>query len=132
VLDASTQAAAAAARELREPLPFTGLAELELQNAISLRVFRRQMTAAEAAEAWRAVQHDIADGVLVPAGIPASVYERAVRLSRERTPGTGCRSLDVLHVALALVQGAEAFLTFDRRQRALARAEGLKVPLRIR
>ena len=36
---------------------------------------------------------------------------------------------DVLHIATALHLGAREFLTFDRNQKKLAEAEGLKVPL---
>lgn len=36
--------------------------------------------------------------------------------------------MDLLHVAGALEIGATAFVTFDRRQGELARAEGLRVP----
>lgn len=40
---------------------------------------------------------------------------------------TGTRSLDILHVATALVLGCQTFHTFDTRQGKLARAAGLKV-----
>jgi predicted nucleic acid-binding protein len=36
------------------------------------------------------------------------------------------RSWDVLHVATALQLGVHTFLSFDRRQRSLAVANGLK------
>ena len=39
----------------------------------------------------------------------------------------GCRGFDLLHVACALELECEAFLTADRIQGALARAEGLAV-----
>lgn len=41
----------------------------------------------------------------------------------------GSRTLDILQVAGALIAHAEAFLTFDRQQAALARAEGLQTPI---
>jgi predicted nucleic acid-binding protein len=34
--------------------------------------------------------------------------------------------LDLIHVAIALESGAENFLSFDNRQRLLARAAGLR------
>ncbi len=43
----------------------------------------------------------------------------------KNTERLGCRAFDVLHVALALELECETFLTSDRIQRALARAEGL-------
>ena len=56
-----------------------------------------------------------------------------VRLARafslQRTAHGGHRTLDVLHVATAVHLGARRFLTFDDRQRNLARHAGLEVPL---
>lgn len=48
------------------------------------------------------------------------------RLSRE-TPRTGCRTMDIFHVACALQIPACRFLTFDRRQSLLAGWAGLDV-----
>jgi len=48
----------------------------------------------------------------------------AERLSALHSETLGTRSLDVLHVASALVLGRNEFLTFDNRQGALARAGG--------
>jgi predicted nucleic acid-binding protein len=50
---------------------------------------------------------------------------RARTLSEKHTERLGCRAFDLLHVALALELECEAFLTSDRIQGALARAEGL-------
>ena len=49
----------------------------------------------------------------------------ADRLRAEYTPVLGVRSLDILHVAIALSLHAKTFLTFDDRQRALAVQAGL-------
>ena len=55
------------------------------------------------------------------------VWERALSLSRRRSARLGTRTLDVLHVAAALVHKPDVFYTFDERQRQLARAERLSV-----
>ncbi len=39
----------------------------------------------------------------------------------------GCRTLDIIHVAAAIVLGAKIFITFDGRQAALAKQAGLAV-----
>lgn len=52
----------------------------------------------------------------------------AERLSALHSETLGTRSLDILHVAAALVLGLPEFLTFDQRQLALARAAGMRVP----
>jgi predicted nucleic acid-binding protein len=72
---------------------------------------------------------DLAAGVLAHAAVawPEVLWE-AERLSAGHSETMGTRSLDILHVASALVLGAEQFVTFDTRQGALARAAGLRVP----
>jgi predicted nucleic acid-binding protein len=59
----------------------------------------------------------------------ADVVGIAERLSAQYTWTQGYRGFDVLHVATALHLGAREFLTFDARQKELAEAEGLRVPL---
>jgi predicted nucleic acid-binding protein len=56
------------------------------------------------------------------------ISTEAERLSAGFTARIGTRSLDILHVANALVLGATSFLTFDKRQAELAKSAGLKVP----
>jgi predicted nucleic acid-binding protein len=51
----------------------------------------------------------------------------AAGISRAHAPALGCRTLDLLHVATALELGLRIFVTFDDRQKQLARAAGLKV-----
>jgi hypothetical protein len=57
------------------------------------------------------------------------MWIEAERLSALHSETLGTRSLDILHVAAALVLGSSEFLTFDARQAALAKAAGLKVPV---
>jgi predicted nucleic acid-binding protein len=57
------------------------------------------------------------------------VLKGALRLASEHTDSKGCRSMDIIHVALALHMGSREFLTFDSHRRKLAEAEGLTVPL---
>ncbi len=56
-----------------------------------------------------------------------SVFRRAHRLSRRHAATLAVRSLDLLHVALALEMSAGEFLSFDDRQGKTATAEGLTV-----
>jgi hypothetical protein len=58
-------------------------------------------------------------------GISSAVYETSMRLSRKHTAVLGTRSLDLIHVATAIVLGAEQMCSFDRSQWKLALAEGL-------
>jgi predicted nucleic acid-binding protein len=127
VLDVNSARAAASLRRTKFPISISVFGELELSNAISLRLFRGELRAAEAKAAYRLVGQDIEGGVLESKPIPGAAFERAKRIARRATPRFGTRTIDVLHVALALQFGAEAFYTFDVRQAKLAIAEGLRL-----
>lgn len=126
--DALTRRVIARMRGQALPLPFTWLHQLELRNALRLRVFRREITATQREASLNAMLADLAAGVLAAASPAlAAVMTEAERLSATHSEKLGTRSLDILHVASALVLGSESFLTFDRRQAALARVSGMKV-----
>lgn len=57
----------------------------------------------------------------------SSIYAKAQELSNKHTPAVATRSLDLMHLAAALLSGARTFLTFDKRQAKAAFAEGLLV-----
>ncbi len=63
----------------------------------------------------------------VSPSLPEMLVE-AERLSARHSEALGTRTLDILHVAAALVLGATQLLTFDDRQAGLARDVGLHVP----
>jgi len=72
----------------------------------------------------------LAEGRLVQTGYDwTSVAGLTERLSAQHTARFGCRIFDILLVAVSLSLGEREFLTFDSRQRLLAEAEGLTVPL---
>ena len=127
--DAHTARAAARMARQALPLPFVWLHQLELRNALRLRVFRREITRPQRDAALNLLLADLAGGVLAaaaPAHVP--MMTEAERLSALHSETLGTRSLDILHVASALVLGTTDFLTCDQRQAALAKAAGLKVP----
>ena len=127
--DAHTRRAVSRMQRQRLPLPMTWLHQLEFRNALRLRVFRREVTASQRDASLNAMLADLAAGVLTVTAPPlAAILTEAERLSVLHTETIGTRSLDVLHVASALVLGLRACLTFDIRQIALAKAAGLKVP----
>lgn len=126
--DAHTSRAVAWMQGQRDPLPFTGLHRLEFRNALRLRVFRKEITPEQRELAFQAMLADLACEVFVSLD-PSwpEVLMEAERLSAAHSETTGTRSLDVLHVASALVLGAREFLTFDVRQGVLASASGLRL-----
>jgi hypothetical protein len=109
-------------------LPLTPLGMLELRNAFNRSVQRQRLTPAQRDALWRDVEADIASGFLVPTPVASDeLHKMARQLSDRHTPTLGTRSLDLLHVAAALVLGAKEFFSFDDRQRKAAAGEGLKV-----
>jgi predicted nucleic acid-binding protein len=132
ITDANSEAALEGVRLAALPFALTPFGRLELTNAIHLRHFRREITPAEAKGVLDSVASDFVAGALSCIPVPAAMFEHAEALAAKHTGRLGVRSLDVLHVAVALELQAEAFLTFDRRQARLARAEGLATPVRIR
>lgn len=127
--DVHTTRAAARMKRQELPLPLTWLHHLELRNALRLRVFRGEITAAQRDASLNAFLADQAGRVFIAASpAPSAVATEAERLSALHSQHLGTRSLDILHVAGALVLGANEFLTFDHRQAILAKAAGLRVP----
>jgi predicted nucleic acid-binding protein len=127
VLDTNSALAAARMSRVELPIVSTPFGELEIANAISLRLFRRELNATEAKVAYTLFQKDVEGGVIQIKPIPNTVFEGAKQIARRRTQRLGTRTLDVLHVALALQFRTETFYTFDARQAKLAKAEGLAI-----
>jgi len=113
-----------------EPIAFTPLQRLELRNAIRLHQWRGHIESNVARGAIRQTDQDLQDGFLVhvAAGF-ADVCRKADELSEQNS---GCRTLDLIHAATALVIRANDFLSFDKRQRMLAKGAGLNVMPRMR
>ena len=108
-------------------LPMTPHGRLEIVNGICLAAFRKVIDAEALTDAIASFEEDLAEGRYVEADVLwRATVKRAGELSRARTPVLGCRTLDVLHVATAIELGLRDFVTFDSRQRQLARVAGLK------
>lgn len=111
-----------------EELPFNPLHRLEVFNGLRLAVFRGEITGEERERAFRQIEEDLSDGILVHVPLPwTDALRKAEQLSADHAERIGGRSADTLHVAAAILTGTRRFLTFDKRQRALARAAGLEV-----
>lgn len=105
---------------------FTPLHELELTNAFALKLFRKEITQDQLDSVLDTIDQDRSAKVLEAVSPDnGDLYRRAVRLAKEHTSQMGTRSLDVAHVAAALIAACDAFLTNDERQFRLAKAAGL-------
>ena len=110
------------------PYVLTQWQELEVKNAIRLKAFRVEITAAEMNQSIAAFEQDVAAGRWQrPAYTAATVEQKAEGLSAGYSAALGCRTLDIILFAAALVLGAKEFVTFDARQGALAKKVGLTV-----
>ena len=111
-------------------LLITPLHDAEARNAFALKVFRREITPREQRGLLRQWGQDLTTGRLGTQAVDwALVFRRTAAMSGEWTPNLGCRTLDVMHVASALILGAREFVTLDLRQRRLAESVGLATPV---
>jgi predicted nucleic acid-binding protein len=116
-----------------EAIPLTPFHELEFTNAIELKQFRNEMTRDETEIVFKRFSEHEKKGVFHRPRINWSdTFARSLTLSRTHTHNMGARSLDIIHVALALSIGAERFITLDQRQSRLASAAGLRTESLIR
>lgn len=123
-----SQAASIWLRRHDEAIPLTPFHELELTNAVKLKQFRNEMTKGQIEVVLTRFNEHEREGIYYRPQIHwANAFTLAVALSRKHTEKTGSRSLDIMHVALALSISATGFLTFDERQSKLAIAAGLRV-----
>ena len=120
---------------MTEPLFFTRLLEFEFLQSIELQVWLHaadrkkgypRHVADQMIADWQA---DVAAGLnrMVPFDVDA-VLGLASAYSRQKTAKGGHRTLDSLNVAMAVHLRASNFLTFDGRQKKIARHLGLEVP----
>lgn len=110
------------------PLIITHHGRVELINAIGLAAFRNLINEKVFHDALAALDDDFEEGRYLQADLLwRATLKRAAELARRFTRTLGCRSLDVLHVASAVELELRVFVTFDERQRELARAVRLKV-----
>jgi predicted nucleic acid-binding protein len=124
--DANSPRAARVLATLPPPILLTPLTQLEVENALALRLFRKEDTTAQIRAAQGRIAEHVRMGLLAPAPIPEKAFVLARQIAERRTPRLGNRTLDILHVACAALLEVDIFLSFDDRQLRLARAEGLK------
>lgn len=101
---------------------------IEVLTAIRLKAFRKEINLEEMQASLAAFKEDVRLRRWV--GRPYSerrVFELVRDLSDRHAASLGCRTLDLVHVATAIVAGVAIFVTFDERQRTVASLEGLTV-----
>lgn len=126
VPEARSARAARLVRRAGEPVLFSQLHELELTNALRLRLFRDEAERPQVEATLTRIAEDLEAGVLYFVALDwPSAMTRAIDLANQHAARVGCRSLDLLHVAAALEANVERFVTADQRQATIARRAGL-------
>jgi predicted nucleic acid-binding protein len=126
-LDANSAAAIQAMQGSMNTHFVSTLTELEAINALQLRVFRKEISTAQAKSSLRDFEKDLTQGVFRFARLPEDAFQRAQQISRRTTARLGTRTADLLHVAAALELNVDCLYSFDRQQRKLAQTLQLKI-----
>jgi len=115
-------------RRLGGCLPVTRFGQAELVNSVQLAVHRKQIDHGTAHAAIADFDADVREGRLAVLDLLwRRTLDLAAELSTAHTAVLGTRTLDVLHVATAVMLEARRFVSYDDRQAALAKAVGLRV-----
>lgn len=114
--------------ERSESIPVNLFQEVEFENATRLKLFRGEITYRHVTQILKAWEDDIRAGLLIRRPVNwVQALDEARRLGTLVSAKTGCRTLDLVHVAIAVKWGCERFITADARQLKAAQAAGLKV-----
>jgi len=131
--DVNSPKAVATMKRCAMPIALTSIQKHELRNALRLVVWRTRnepspVTVTEATGALARCDAIITSGEFIEHPLPWSqAMNEAERIGALHTMTLGVRGMDLLNVAAAVAIGAKTFLTFDTRQRAVAKACGLIV-----
>jgi len=125
--DANSSAAASAMQGSQGEHFVTTFAELELINALQLRIFRKELTSTQAQSSMQAFAEDLRSLTFQLTPLPEQVLERARHLSVLTTARLGTRTADLIHVAAALELKVDRMYSFDKQQRKLAQEFRLKL-----
>ena len=111
-----------------KPILLSPLSLLEIRNALNFGINRGEITRGQRDAVLSEIEAQIEKGFfrMVEAS-QSSIYAKTQELSNTHPPTTATRSLDLMHLAAALLSGTRAFLTFDKRRAKAVIAEGLVV-----
>jgi predicted nucleic acid-binding protein len=104
---------------------FSPLHAAEFFHAVAQQVFYGKISHTDADKVFDDLRRDRLAGLWLETAVPDNAFEICGDLGRRYGPKLGVRTLDNLHVACALELKTKRFLTFNDRQRKLAKAVGL-------
>jgi predicted nucleic acid-binding protein len=112
----------------RLPVLYPLLLQLEFRNALHAKLHRGEITPLQLAACLEMESDFLAGGHFQGLELDwGRIFLATMRLIPSVTASTGCRTLDLLHIATAQVCGASGFVTGDSRQAKAARLCGLDV-----
>ena len=115
-----------------EIIPLNAFQQLELENALRLKVFRGEMEDDGCRSVLGKIEVNVREGRIVRRPVDwVNAMEEARRIGAKVTTKAGCRTLDLLHVAIAVQWKSAVFVTADDRQLRAARSAGLE-PVDVR
>ena len=102
--------------------------QAEMTSAIQLKVFRKECSQAQARVTLEHIEADRRENVLIQTTLDWNqAWSKCVELSTAHSRSTGCRTLDTLHLACAVIIETDRFVTSDERQIRLAKRIGMDV-----
>ena len=114
-------------RKRKIPVPVSRLIELEMETALNAMAFRGHITAAQLAAAKTLLSELTKEGKFLPVRLSLDeIATESLHLSPAITLKTGCRTLDLMHLATARLLDCKEFVSSDLRQLKAAKVAGLK------
>jgi hypothetical protein len=111
-----------------ESIPYPSLSELELQNSVHRGVAARLFDVSTCNLILGQIEEDKTSAFLRPCRLVFDAhFAEALSLTRRFTAVCNGRTLDVLHVAAAVLLEATHFASFDRRQCKMASDLSLEI-----
>ncbi len=110
----------------RVAVPFSRLMEIEMVNALQALAFRKDISGDQLAGARGLIAELVREGRFRRIDLSLDrIASETLSLAPVITSKTGCRTLDLMHVATAKLLGSSEFVSTDKRQIDAARLCGL-------
>ena len=110
-----------------DPLPIWELQEMELTNALRLKVFWGEISLEDSNWQLELFEQRKEKGHYYFPDVDRAAFLTTFQRLSAHTSELGCRTLDIMHVACGCLLGPDLFVSFDSRQRKLAAKTGLTV-----
>ncbi len=111
------------------PLPVWDLHMIEFHNALKLKVFRDELKEKEAIHLCTLFKTRKKAGIYYTPEMDRKEHADLCIAYTDFSAELGCRSLDIMHIAAAVLFKADRFITCDSRQSALGDRAGLQVTM---